>query len=134
MAVLMRMGTDNRHLHEINRDNPLGMGGQIADEYAGLIQQLWSGRHSAVAPRDFKACTKKKHCCFAFIPGPEHLRHSSTAQAGRVCTTVQWVPAARLTGAIGAGPWLASVHVFFLVLWQCSRKKHTWFFSTFTHV
>lgn len=43
-----------RHTDEINRDNPLGMMGQIAEEYAALIEQLWSGKNSAVAPRDFK--------------------------------------------------------------------------------
>ncbi|KAM4821301.1 ubiquitin carboxyl-terminal hydrolase 4 isoform 2-T2 [Thomomys bottae] len=39
---------------EINRDNPLGMKGEIAEAYAELIKQMWSGRDSHVAPRMFK--------------------------------------------------------------------------------
>ncbi|XP_073888287.1 ubiquitin carboxyl-terminal hydrolase 4 isoform X13 [Macaca fascicularis] len=39
---------------EINRDNPLGMKGEIAEAYAELIKQMWSGRDAHVAPRMFK--------------------------------------------------------------------------------
>ncbi|XP_053545389.1 ubiquitin carboxyl-terminal hydrolase 4 [Bombina bombina] len=39
---------------EINRDNPLGMKGEIAEAYAELIRQIWSGSHNYVAPRMFK--------------------------------------------------------------------------------
>ncbi|KAM5315138.1 ubiquitin carboxyl-terminal hydrolase 4 isoform 2-T2 [Glossophaga mutica] len=39
---------------EINRDNPLGMKGEIAEAYAELIKQMWSGRDAYVAPRMFK--------------------------------------------------------------------------------
>ncbi|XP_062977132.1 ubiquitin carboxyl-terminal hydrolase 4 isoform X3 [Elgaria multicarinata webbii] len=39
---------------EINQENPLGMRGEIAEAYAELIKQMWSGRHSHVAPRMFK--------------------------------------------------------------------------------
>lgn len=39
---------------EINRDNPLGMKGEIAEAYAELIKQMWSGRDTHVAPRMFK--------------------------------------------------------------------------------
>ncbi|XP_067610495.1 ubiquitin carboxyl-terminal hydrolase 4 isoform X7 [Pseudorca crassidens] len=39
---------------EINRDNPLGMKGEIAEAYAELIKQMWSGRDAHVAPRTFK--------------------------------------------------------------------------------
>ncbi|XP_016058354.1 PREDICTED: ubiquitin carboxyl-terminal hydrolase 4 isoform X2 [Miniopterus natalensis] len=39
---------------EINRDNPLGMKGEIAEAYAELIKQMWSGRDAQVAPRMFK--------------------------------------------------------------------------------
>lgn len=39
---------------EINQENPLGMRGEIAEAYAELIKQIWSGRHSHVAPRMFK--------------------------------------------------------------------------------
>uniref|UniRef100_H3BAQ6 Ubiquitin carboxyl-terminal hydrolase 4 n=1 Tax=Latimeria chalumnae TaxID=7897 RepID=H3BAQ6_LATCH len=39
---------------EINRENPLGMKGEIAEAYAELVKQMWSGRNSYVAPRMFK--------------------------------------------------------------------------------
>uniref|UniRef100_A0A2K5DEW0 Ubiquitin carboxyl-terminal hydrolase 4 n=1 Tax=Aotus nancymaae TaxID=37293 RepID=A0A2K5DEW0_AOTNA len=39
---------------EINRINPLGMKGEIAEAYADLIKQMWSGRDAHVAPRMFK--------------------------------------------------------------------------------
>uniref|UniRef100_A0A670I4T7 Ubiquitin carboxyl-terminal hydrolase n=1 Tax=Podarcis muralis TaxID=64176 RepID=A0A670I4T7_PODMU len=39
---------------EINQENPLGMRGEIAEAYAELIKQMWSGRNSHVAPRMFK--------------------------------------------------------------------------------
>lgn len=44
----------DRYKPDINRDNPLGMKGEVADEYADLVKELWSGTHSAVAPREFK--------------------------------------------------------------------------------
>lgn len=39
---------------DLNRDNPLGMKGQVAEAYGELIQQLWSGTTGSFAPRDFK--------------------------------------------------------------------------------
>lgn len=43
-----------KYKKELNRNNPLGMGGRLAEEYAQLIQTMWSGQHSSMAPRDFK--------------------------------------------------------------------------------
>ena len=39
---------------ELNFDNPLGMRGEIAKAYAGLLQQIWTGDYNSVAPRPFK--------------------------------------------------------------------------------
>lgn len=39
---------------QVNRDNPLGTGGELVAEFADLLQDMWSGRLSSVAPRDFK--------------------------------------------------------------------------------
>uniref|UniRef100_A0A8C5N983 Ubiquitin carboxyl-terminal hydrolase n=1 Tax=Gouania willdenowi TaxID=441366 RepID=A0A8C5N983_GOUWI len=39
---------------EINRENPLGMSGEIAEAYADLVKQMWLSRSSYVAPRTFK--------------------------------------------------------------------------------
>ncbi|XP_076452524.1 ubiquitin carboxyl-terminal hydrolase 32-like isoform X2 [Babylonia areolata] len=38
------------HLFELNRDNPIGMKGHIAQRYGELIKDLWSGTSKAVAP------------------------------------------------------------------------------------
>ncbi|XP_048344665.1 ubiquitin carboxyl-terminal hydrolase 4 isoform X1 [Sphaerodactylus townsendi] len=45
---------EDKYEAEINQDNPLGMRGEIAEAYAELIKQMWSGRYSHVAPRMFK--------------------------------------------------------------------------------
>lgn len=50
---------------EINRDNPLGMKGEIAEAYAELIKQMWSGRDAHVAPRMFKVGS----CIYFFLFG-----------------------------------------------------------------
>jgi ubiquitin carboxyl-terminal hydrolase 4/11 len=44
-----------KHVKEINRDNPLGMNGLIAERYAELLGYLWSGDYSSVSPTAFKA-------------------------------------------------------------------------------
>ncbi|KAL7985942.1 hypothetical protein Chor_011108 [Crotalus horridus] len=45
---------EDKYEAEINQNNPLGMRGEIAEAYAELIKQMWSGRNSHVAPRMFK--------------------------------------------------------------------------------
>lgn len=44
----------NKYLDEINRSNPLGMDGRIADAYGDMIKNMWSGSLSCFTPRDFK--------------------------------------------------------------------------------
>lgn len=44
----------NSYLEELNFTNPLGMKGEIAEAYADIIKQIWSGRHYSVVPRVFK--------------------------------------------------------------------------------
>lgn len=39
---------------ELNPDNPLGMRGQVAEAFGQLIERLWHGTGSSVAPREFK--------------------------------------------------------------------------------
>eukprot|EP01118_Nematostelium_gracile_P016981 TRINITY_DN7131_c0_g1_i1.p1 TRINITY_DN7131_c0_g1~~TRINITY_DN7131_c0_g1_i1.p1 ORF type:complete len:918 (-),score=273.75 TRINITY_DN7131_c0_g1_i1:43-2796(-) len=53
-APLTEYFLNNVYKEDVNRDNPLGMKGEIADQYATLIKDLWAGTHSSVAPRDFK--------------------------------------------------------------------------------
>lgn len=45
---------EDKYEAEINQNNPLGMRGEIAEAYADLIKEMWSGRQSHVAPRMFK--------------------------------------------------------------------------------
>lgn len=41
--------------NEINRDNPLGMGGAIAESFGALMERLWLSEGSApFSPREFK--------------------------------------------------------------------------------
>ncbi|XP_069760274.1 ubiquitin carboxyl-terminal hydrolase 15-like isoform X3 [Narcine bancroftii] len=44
----------DEYVDELNNDNLLGMKGEIANAYADLIKQMWSGKYSYVTPRAFK--------------------------------------------------------------------------------
>lgn len=46
--------TSDRYLNEINRDNPLGMEGKIAEAYGDMIKNMWSGSMDCFVPRQFK--------------------------------------------------------------------------------
>lgn len=39
---------------DLNRSNPLGMKGELAEEYCSLLKELWSGAQRATYPRNFK--------------------------------------------------------------------------------
>jgi ubiquitin carboxyl-terminal hydrolase 4/11/15 len=39
---------------EINRDNPLGWKGRVAEEYGSLVQDIWSGKYKTIVPSNFK--------------------------------------------------------------------------------
>jgi ubiquitin C-terminal hydrolase len=45
----------NAYVEDINEDNPIGMGGKLAREYAKLIGALWRDGAISVAPRSFKS-------------------------------------------------------------------------------
>ena len=45
---------ENKYKGEINVTNPIGMKGHLAEAYAALINDMWSGKNSSVAPREFK--------------------------------------------------------------------------------
>eukprot|EP00727_Mastigamoeba_balamuthi_P010597 m51a1_g616 putative ubiquitin carboxyl-terminal hydrolase 11 (873) ;mRNA; f:101802-105321 len=45
---------EDKHRAELNKDNPLGMKGQLATSFANLVKEMWSGCSSSVAPRDLK--------------------------------------------------------------------------------
>jgi ubiquitin carboxyl-terminal hydrolase 8 len=39
---------------DINKSNPLGSGGRVAEAYACLLKAIWSGHHSCISPQQFK--------------------------------------------------------------------------------
>ncbi|KAB0349321.1 hypothetical protein FD754_014178, partial [Muntiacus muntjak] len=55
----------NRYLEELNLGNPLGMKGEIAEAYADLLKQVWSGHHRSIVPCVFK--TKVGHFASQFL-------------------------------------------------------------------
>ncbi|XDB65229.1 hypothetical protein AB1E18_018520 [Capra hircus] len=55
----------NRYLAELNLGNPLGMKGEIAEAYADLVKQAWSGHHRSIVPYVFK--TKVGHFASQFL-------------------------------------------------------------------
>ncbi|OQR77187.1 ubiquitin carboxyl-terminal hydrolase 4-like [Tropilaelaps mercedesae] len=44
----------NQYMEDLNRENPLGMRGEIAIAYAEMIKALWSGCSQTFTPRAFK--------------------------------------------------------------------------------
>ncbi|XP_076133204.1 ubiquitin carboxyl-terminal hydrolase 11 [Alosa pseudoharengus] len=60
----------NAYLEELNFTNPLGMKGEIAEAYADVIKQMWTGRHYSVVPRVFK--TKVGHFASQFLGYQQH--------------------------------------------------------------
>jgi ubiquitin carboxyl-terminal hydrolase 8 len=42
------------YIKDVNLDNPLGMKGEIAEEFGFVIKSLWSGQYRSIAPYDFK--------------------------------------------------------------------------------
>ncbi|KAG5838877.1 hypothetical protein ANANG_G00228320 [Anguilla anguilla] len=58
------------YLDELNFTNPLGMKGEIAEAYADVVKQMWSGRHYSVVPRIFK--TKVGHFASQFLGYQQH--------------------------------------------------------------
>uniref|UniRef100_A0A8C2WAC1 Ubiquitin carboxyl-terminal hydrolase n=1 Tax=Cyclopterus lumpus TaxID=8103 RepID=A0A8C2WAC1_CYCLU len=53
-STLTEYFLNDQYEAEINRENPLGMRGEIAEAYADLVKQMWLSRSSYVAPRTFK--------------------------------------------------------------------------------
>nr|XP_025132078.1 ubiquitin carboxyl-terminal hydrolase 11 isoform X5 [Bubalus bubalis] len=60
----------NRYLEELNFCNPLGMKGEIAQAYADLVKQAWSGHHRSIVPQVFK--TKVGHFASQFLGFQQH--------------------------------------------------------------
>ncbi|GFR46721.1 hypothetical protein Agub_g8344, partial [Astrephomene gubernaculifera] len=52
---LMSAFLGGAYLQDLNRTNPLGMKGELAEAFGALMGQLWRGGVSSVTPRAFKA-------------------------------------------------------------------------------
>lgn len=52
--ILTDFFLNDSYLPEINRNNPLGWQGRIAEEYGLLVKAYWSDKYNVVAPRSFK--------------------------------------------------------------------------------
>ncbi|XP_049623158.1 ubiquitin carboxyl-terminal hydrolase 11 isoform X4 [Suncus etruscus] len=61
---------NNRYLEELNFCNPLGMKGEIAEAYADLVKQAWSGHHRSIIPQVFK--NKVGHFASQFLGYQQH--------------------------------------------------------------
>eukprot|EP01103_Thecamoeba_quadrilineata_P004151 TRINITY_DN1387_c0_g1_i4.p1 TRINITY_DN1387_c0_g1~~TRINITY_DN1387_c0_g1_i4.p1 ORF type:complete len:787 (+),score=121.77 TRINITY_DN1387_c0_g1_i4:945-3305(+) len=51
---LNRYFLSEEYKKEINRNNPLGMKGNLAEQYGSLMKQMWSGCYQSVPPKNFK--------------------------------------------------------------------------------
>lgn len=48
------LSTESLFRQEINRTNPLGSGGKVAEAYASLLKAIWSGQHTCISPLALK--------------------------------------------------------------------------------
>lgn len=48
------------YLRDLNPDNPLGMGGDLARAYAGFVADAWRGTHSVITPHTIKALIARR--------------------------------------------------------------------------
>ena len=51
---LMRTFLTGDYRHDLNRDNPLGLGGKLAAAYGNLMVKLWRGGVGHISPKHFK--------------------------------------------------------------------------------
>ena len=52
--MLTQYFLEGRYCTEINPTNPLGCHGMLAERYADLLREMWSGRHRHVSPEALK--------------------------------------------------------------------------------
>ena len=50
----------DHYRRDINKNNPLGMGGKLAVSYAGLLKDMWQGSSGRTAPHEVKSVVGKK--------------------------------------------------------------------------
>ncbi|KAG6614290.1 putative ubiquitin-specific protease [Phytophthora cinnamomi] len=52
--LITRYFLSNKYKKDLNRDNPLGTGGNLAEEYDGLLKELWFGTVPSTSPASLK--------------------------------------------------------------------------------
>eukprot|EP00057_Strongylocentrotus_purpuratus_P031513 XP_784858.2 PREDICTED: ubiquitin carboxyl-terminal hydrolase 8 [Strongylocentrotus purpuratus] len=63
------------YLQDINRANPLGRGGEVAEEFAVVVRANWSGQYRSIAPRDLRDTVTK------YVPEfRKHVGHHHDSQ------------------------------------------------------
>lgn len=53
--VLSKYFIDDNYRRDLNRNNPLGMGGKVAEAYANLLVSMWSGKYTTMYPSELKS-------------------------------------------------------------------------------
>lgn len=51
---LKKTGDSNDYKKDINKKNPLGTGGAIAEAFGDLLKKMWSGSCRCVSPYELK--------------------------------------------------------------------------------
>ena len=52
----VRSNADGSYKKHLNRSNPMGTGGQLAEVYAELVKTIWYGGQVSISPVLFKVC------------------------------------------------------------------------------
>lgn len=81
-APLRRFLQSGAYKSDINADNALGCGGELANVFADLLAALWAGRYSSVAPRDFKS--RLERFAVQFAGYDQHDSQGSLRRRGHV--------------------------------------------------
>jgi ubiquitin C-terminal hydrolase len=50
---------------DLNKDNPLGTGGKLLEEFAELLRVMWSGKYGERSPTRFRALLGKARAQFS---------------------------------------------------------------------
>ena len=77
--------SESRYLDELNRLNPLGMKGEMAEELASVIKDLWAAEHSYIYANRLRVTetNERKTKCFAFLQDLAAKRHQEFVGSGQ---------------------------------------------------
>jgi len=63
MPLINYFVLDKSYRQDLNEQNPLGTGGDVAKHFASVMEFLWRG-HACISPIDFKKCINRHHPAF----------------------------------------------------------------------